>query len=159
MSGLAGLAQVALVGTVCALLVWAAASDLQRYVIPNRICLSLLALYPGYATGLAPIDIGISAAIAVCVFAAGAAFFAYGLMGGGDVKLLAAVSLWAGSAYFPAFLLLTTLAGGALAMGWNPLIRHFFPSIAEGRAGNGRPAIPYGVAIAVGGLFVAVNLY
>jgi prepilin peptidase CpaA len=159
MSGLAGLAQIALVGTLCALLVWAAASDLQNFVIPNRICLSLLALYPGYAAGQAPFDIGLSAAIAASVFIAGAAFFAFGVMGGGDVKLLAAMSLWAGGTYFPAFLLLTTLAGGALAMGWDPLIRHFFPRIATGRAGNGRPAIPYGVAIAVGGVFVAVNLY
>ena len=31
--------------------------------------------------------------------------------------------------------------------------------IAMAKAANGRPAIPYGVAIAVGGLFVAINLY
>jgi prepilin peptidase CpaA len=159
MSGLGGLAQFALVGTLCALLMWAAASDMQRYVIPNRICLSLLVLYPGYAVTLSPTEIGIAAAIAATVFAIGAGLFSFGIMGGGDVKLLAATSLWAGAAYFPAFLMLTAAAGGVLALWWGPLIRYFFPSIAVAKAANGRPAIPYGVAIAAGGLFVAVNLY
>lgn len=159
MSGLGGLAQTAMIGTLCALLVWAAASDMQRYVIPNRICLSLLALYPGYAVGLTPAEIGIAAAIAVAVFAVGAGLFSFGIMGGGDVKLLAAMSLWAGGPMFPVFVLLTSAAGGVLALWWNPLIRHFFPALAPAKAANGRPAIPYGVAIAAGGLFVVVNLY
>jgi prepilin peptidase CpaA len=159
MSGFGGLAQTAMIGTLCALLVWAAASDVQRYIIPNRICLSLLILYPGYAIGLSPAEIGIAAAIAVTVFAVGAGLFSFGMMGGGDVKLLAAVSLWAGCAYFPAFVLLTAIAGGVLALWWSPVLRYFFPTIATAKSANGRPAIPYGVAIAVGGLFVAVNLY
>lgn len=159
MSGLGGLAQVALVGTLCALLIWAAASDMQRYIIPNRICVSLLVLYPGYAIGLAPSEVGIALAIALGVFAVGAGLFSFGIMGGGDVKLLASVSLWAGSTYFPTFVVLTAAAGGVLALWWGPVIRHFFPTIALAKAANGRPAIPYGVAIAVGGLFVAVNLY
>lgn len=159
MSGLGGIAQVALVGTLCALLIWAAVSDVQRYLIPNRICLSLLVLYPGYAVSLSPAEIGIAAAIATAVFMVGAGFFSFGIMGGGDVKLLAATSLWAGGAYFPAFLVLTTIVGGLLAMWWGPLLRFFFPSVALAKAGNGRPAIPYGVAIAAGGLFVAMKLY
>jgi prepilin peptidase CpaA len=159
MSGLGEFAQLALVGSLCALLIWAAASDMQRYIIPNRICLALVALYPGYAIGLTPAEIGIAAAIAVCVFAIGAGLFSFGIMGGGDVKLLTAVSLWAGGAYFPAFVLLTAAAGGLLALWWNPLLRHFFPAIAVAQAANGRPAIPYGAAIAVGGVFVAINLF
>jgi prepilin peptidase CpaA len=159
MSSLGGLAQVALVGTLCALLIWAAASDMQRYIIPNRICLSLVVLYPAYAIGLAPAEVGIAAAIAVGVFAFGAGLFAFGIMGGGDVKLLAAVSLWAGSAYFPVFAVLTAAAGGVLALSWHPVLRYFFPAAALARAANGRPAIPYGAAIAVGGVFVAINLY
>jgi prepilin peptidase CpaA len=159
MSGLGGLAQIALVGTLCALLIWAAFSDMQRYVIPNRICLSLLVLYPGYAIGLAPSEVGIAAAIALGVFVIGAGLFSFGIMGGGDVKLLAAVSLWAGGAYFPTFVVLTSAAGGVLALWWSPLLRRFFPTTTVAKAANGRPAIPYGVAIAAGGLFVAVNLY
>jgi prepilin peptidase CpaA len=159
MSGLGGLAQVALAGTLCALLIWAAASDMQRYVIPNRICLSLLLLYPGYAISLTPAEIGVAAAIAASVFVIGAGLFSFGIMGGGDVKLLAAMSLWAGGAYFPSFVVLTAAAGGMLALWWSPLLRFFFPSIALAKAANGRPAVPYGAAIAVGGVFVAINLY
>lgn len=159
MSGLGGLAQTATVVALCALLIWAAASDVQRYVIPNRISISLLVLYPGYALTLSPAQIGIAASIAVGVFLLGAVLFSYGIMGGGDVKLLAATSLWAGGAYFPAFLVLTTIAGGLLALWWGPLLRFCFPATAMAKAANGRPAIPYGVAIAAGGLFVAANLY
>ena len=159
MSGLGELAQFALIVALCALLVWAAASDMQRYVIPNRICLALFFLYPAYALSLSPAEIGIAAAIAAVVFAIGAGLFAYGLMGGGDVKLLAVVSLWAGGAYFPTFLVLTTVVGGFLAIWWGPLLRYCFPSIAMGKSANGRPAVPYGVAIAAGGLFVALHLY
>jgi prepilin peptidase CpaA len=159
MSGLGELAQFALIATLCVLLLWAAASDMQRYIIPNRICLSLLFLYPGYALGLSASEIGIAAALAASVLAVGAGLFAFGIMGGGDVKLLAAVSLWAGGDHFLLFLLLTTMAGGFLGLSWGPLLRYFFPAIATAKAANGRPAIPYGVAIAVGGFFVAINLY
>ena len=160
MSGLGELGHVALIATLCVLLAWAAASDMQRYIIPNRICLSLLFLYPGYALlSLSASEIGIAAALAAAVFAVGAGLFAFGIMGGGDVKLLAAVSLWAGGDHFPLFLILTTMAGGFLGLSWGPLLRYFFPAIATAKAANGRPAIPYGVAIAVGGFFVAINLY
>jgi prepilin peptidase CpaA len=159
MSDVGGLAQIAVIVTLCALLIWAAASDMHRYVIPNRICLSLLILYPGYALTLSPTQIGVAAAIAAAVFFLGAVLFSYGIMGGGDVKLLAATSLWAGGAYFPAFLILTALAGGLLALWWGPLLRYFFPAIAMAKSANGRPAVPYAVAIAAGGLFVAAKLY
>jgi prepilin peptidase CpaA len=159
MSGLGELGHFALIATLCVLLAWAAASDMQRYIIPNRICLSLLFLYPGYALGLSASEIGTAAALAAAVFAVGAGLFAVGIMGGGDVKLLAAVSLWAGGDHFPLFLILTTFAGGLLGLSWGPLLRYFFPAIAMAKAATGRPAIPYGVAIAVGGFFVAINLY
>ena len=159
MADFGGLAQFALVGTLCALLVWAAASDVRHYIIPNRTCLSILLLYPGYAVTLTPGEIGIAALIATIVFAIGAGLFSFGIMGGGDVKLLAATSLWAGGAYFPAFMIMTAFAGFVLAMWWTPLLRHFFPSVAAATSGNGRPAVPYGAAIAVGGLFVATKIY
>ena len=159
MSGLGGLVQIAMIAALCALLIWAAASDMQRYVIPNRICLALLALYPGYALTLPLTQIGIAAAIAVGVFLFGAMLFSYGVMGGGDVKLLAVTSLWAGGTFFPAFVILTSIAGGLLAISWGPVLCRFFPAIAMAKSASGRPAVPYGIAIAAGGLFVAANLY
>lgn len=158
MSGFGALIQFTLVATLCALLIWAAISDVQRYIIPNRICISLLILYPGHAMTLAPSEIALAATLAAAVFAIGAGLFSFGIMGGGDVKLLAATSLWAGGSYFIPFMWMTATAGGLLALWWGPMLRNFLPWVPSAKAANGRPAIPYGLAIAVGGLFVAVNL-
>ena len=82
-----------------ALMIAAAVGDFRRLVIPNRLVLALCVLWPPYiaATGavsLATIPASIFAAAAV--LAIGAVLFARGLLGGSDVKLLAAASLWAG---------------------------------------------------------------
>jgi prepilin peptidase CpaA len=158
MSGSGSLVQLVLVGTLSALLIWAAASDLQRYVIPNRICAALVILYPGYAVALPPFELLTACGIAASVLAIGAGLFSFGIIGGGDVKLLAATSLWAGGSYFVPFLLVTAAAGGVLALWWHPWLQYYFPDTPPMKAANGRPAIPYGAAIATGGLFVAINL-
>ncbi len=151
-----------------ALLAWAAWSDFQIYQIPNRICLAIAALYPAYAltAGLPAITILWALAIALAAFVAGAGLFAARIMGGGDVKLIAASALWAGPTLILPFLLATGLAGGVLAsVLW----------IAERRRGRPEPVgaaapatdllpatgtipLPYGVAIAAGGLYTALTI-
>ena len=59
--------------------------------------------------------VGLDLALAGLVFLGGIALFATGLMGGGDVKLMAAASIWFGTAGTVEFLISTVLAGGALA--------------------------------------------
>ena len=54
--------------------------------------------------------------LAAAVFVVGLGLFARELIGGGDVKLLAALSLWAGPEQFVWFMLVTTLAGGVLSL-------------------------------------------
>jgi prepilin peptidase CpaA len=66
-------------------------------------------------------------------------------MGGGDVKLLASTSVWAGPALVFPLLMVTALAGGLVAVG----------VLAARRR---RSPLPYGVAIAAGGLVVAQRL-
>ena len=61
--------------------------------------------------------IGLALACAAVVFGAGTAAFAAGALGGGDVKLLAAASLFAGPGLISDFLLVTALAGGVLGAG------------------------------------------
>ena len=56
-------------------------------------------------------------AVAAAVFVFGFVLFARQLIGGGDVKLIAAVSLWAGPEHLALFALVTSLAGGVLALG------------------------------------------
>ena len=82
------------------LMATAAFEDLhQRLVIPNGLILGLCILWPLHlATAPLP-TLAASGGAALCaaaVFVAGAVLFSRGLIGGGDVKLLAAASLWAG---------------------------------------------------------------
>jgi len=78
------------------------------------------------------------------------AFYA-GMMGGGDVKLASALALWFSPGSTLKFLVLMSLAGGVLTIGILALHR------ARGRAG--RPEIPYGVAIAFGGLAILAQRF
>ena len=78
------------------------------------------------------------------------AFFT-GMMGGGDVKLAAALALWFSPQSTIKFLVLTSLAGGVLTLGilaWHKAKRR-----------EGRPEIPYGVAIAFGGLAILAQRF
>jgi prepilin peptidase CpaA len=108
-------------------------------------------------------------AIAAAVLAVGAVLFAFDIMGGGDVKLLAVCVLWAGPALAPSFILLTALVGGALALlylMWGRYVapalqlRAFsaIPNLPAGAGTGGGQILPYGVAIAVSGLFVVAEL-
>lgn len=139
---------------VAALILLAAAiSDVKRFRIANWFCLALTALFPLYVI-TAPQDIAWAQHVAVAglVLLIGFAMFAIKALGGGDVKILAAAALWAGPKLIATLLLVTTLAGGALAI--------IFASAALARALLKKDAIgawhkapvPYGVAIACGGI-------
>ncbi len=68
------------------------------------------------------------------------------MMGGGDVKLAAALALWFSPISTVKFLVWMSLAGGVLTIG--------VVAVHRARGRTGRPEIPYGVAIAVGGLAI-----
>ena len=78
------------------------------------------------------------------MFALLALAFFTGMMGGGDVKLAAALALWFPPGATLKFLVLMSIAGGVLTV--LVLVVHRL------RKRDGRPEIPYGVAIAFGGL-------
>jgi len=84
--------------------------------------------------------------------------FAFGWIGGGDAKLMAAASLWLGLRGIAPFALYTALAGGALALllvamrsAWLRPFADAGPAWTRRLATPGESA-PYGVAIAVGAL-------
>ncbi len=90
--------------------------------------------------------------------------FAAGWLGGGDVKLLSAATLWAGAPQTFGLLVTTGILGGALAMILlSPLGRYALAArsllgqqaVAETPATA--PAVPYGVAIAGAGVIVIVS--
>jgi prepilin peptidase CpaA len=145
-----------------AALAWAAASDFSRYLIPNRVCLLAVAGYAIAGLGL-PLGPWLAGwAVGAAALVAGAALFACGWVGGGDVKLCAAAVLWAGVAHLSDFALATSLAGLALAGLMLSPLRRWMPSPAwaDGApgpdiagAGLGQP-MPFGVPIAAGGTWV-----
>jgi len=135
----------------------AVVSDVEALWIPNRICLAIAALYPVHVlVSPEPVDWLGAVGVAVGVFAVGIIPFAFGVMGGGDVKLIAATSLWAGPATFLDFVLVTTVIGGAIAVVMLTRWRFAVAQVCEFVGGHGvrdmflGRAVPYAVAIAAG---------
>ena len=134
----------------------AALHDVRSFLIPNRLSIAVAASFAVFATGLPSVEIAISVGAGFIVFVAGAVLFARGLLGGGDVKLLAAVSLWAPPARFAEFMLATSLAGALLALMLMTPLRLCLPRpVGSGGEPVLRQPVPFGVAIAVGGLLAA----
>ena len=146
------------------ILVWAAWSDLRDYKIPNRICIAIAALYPAHILALGKLDIVPGAlVVATVVFAVGFAFFALRIAGGGDVKLMTAAALWAGQDQIIEFLFVTALAGGVLAA--SLAIRAWRENAVCTPDGSlvlrisaiRDTKVPYGAAIAGGGLYIVAG--
>ena len=144
----------------------AAYEDFRRLVIPNLLPAILCAAWPVHFAA-APSLLGAVGAIgcALAVFIVGAALFARGFLGGGDVKLLTAATLWAGAGDTPSLLVLTGILGGVLTLF---LLMPFGAQLAAaGRALLGPSAmtadhdsaksVPYGVAIAGAALIVTLS--
>ena len=148
-----------------ALTIAAALSDLREFRIPNKISLALLALYPLHVlVSPTPVDWLMALMAASLVFAAGLTLFFCGLVGGGDVKFLAATSLWAGSTLTPKLLLVMALAGGALGL-MALAVQNIRRYRATGIVGVivpdttvAAPKLPYGVAIAAGAFYAGIQM-
>ncbi|HZF43562.1 MAG TPA: prepilin peptidase [Sphingomonadaceae bacterium] len=131
------------------LLVWAAVGDIRTFNIPNELnaAIALGAPLFWWAADI-PVwpDGALRVGVALIVFAVLAGAFWLGMMGGGDVKMAAAVLLWFPVEVTFAFLMIMSLAGGAVTLA--ALIRH---RVARR---EGRPEVPYGVAISFAGLWL-----
>jgi prepilin peptidase CpaA len=124
----------------------AAITDLRSRRIGNWLTAAIALGAPlfWWASGLSlwP-DVAWQLGIALGTFTLLAVLFALRLMGGGDVKLLAALALWIEPALFLQLVILMALLGGVLTVifgGWHIV-----------RGERDRLAIPYGVAIALAG--------
>lgn len=140
--------------TLAALLVVAAVIDVRTFTISNRLNAAVALLAPLYWWSIAlPLwpDVAIQLALGFGVFILLAAAFWAGMMGGGDVKLAAALALWFSPLSTVKFLVLMSLAGGVLTLVMVVLHRV--------RRREGRPEIPYGVAIAFGGLAILAQRF
>jgi prepilin peptidase CpaA len=138
-----------LLGLLVLLLLAASWCDLKSRTIPNslNLAIALLAIPFWWSVGLAlwP-DAAIQIGVALLVFALFAIAFALGAMGGGDVKLVAALALWLPFQAVVLLLFVMSVAGGVLTLAM--FLRH---KLARSEA---QLEIPYGVAIAFGGLWL-----
>ena len=129
------------------LLLAAGIEDARRRTIANGVNAAVALLAPvwwwaqGYA--LWP-DAALQLVLAAAVLALFAVAFALGMMGGGDVKLIAALALWLPVVPLVNLLIVMSLVGGAVTV-LMMTERRLAPK-------EGALEIPYGVAIAFAGL-------
>ncbi len=135
-------------------LVAASIGDIRARIIPNWLNggIALAAPLWWWATGVSPwpgvaVQLGFSGLL-LLVFSGA---FAARAMGGGDVKLIAALGLWLPPLPGLRMLVVMALAGGALTL-----------AMLAGRAlrhRTGTLEVPYGVAIAFGALTILSERY
>ena len=137
-----------------ALLAAAALQDAIRLKISNILCLGVL-VCGLIAIGLAGLDTSLwqNALVFAVLLAGGTLLFGAGKMGGGDVKLLAAVGLWSNFSAALTMLSIVFISGGILALA---ILggRVIAPAGAAQRVAIMKPGsgIPYGIAIAAGAM-------
>ena len=139
---------------LAATLIVAAVIDTRTFTISNRLNLAVALGAPVYwmSISLAPWPgMAVHLAAAVTVFALLAGTFYLGMMGGGDVKLASAFALWFPIASTVKFLVLMSIAGGVLTL--------VIVALHRAARREGRPSIPYGVAIAFGGLAILAQRF
>jgi prepilin peptidase CpaA len=142
-------------GLIC----WAALHDAVAFRIPNWVSVGLLLLYPLHVFASdAAIDWQSGLLTGGMVFLAGFIVFAKGICGGGDVKLLSAASLWAGTTLLFPLLMVMALTGGVLS-GAALLSRNARRRRDPGKALECADThVPYGMAISFGAALVGLHL-
>jgi prepilin peptidase CpaA len=156
---------------LAAVVVWAAVCDVRARRIPNALTVAalLVALVLRGAMGGGELLLGLAGfGMALLVLVP---LFALGGVGGGDVKLLAAVGAFLGPTAFIVALLATAIAGGAMSLAWairrGVILPVLFSTggllkyvITFGHGGErttrespGAVSVPYAIAIAAGTLF------
>ena len=151
--------QLLLLAIFPALVIVAGLKDLTSMKIPNWISgLLILGFFPtALLLGLPPTAIAIHAGIAVAALLIGMGLFALNFLGGGDVKLMAAASLWLGLSGSGVFVLATAVIGGVFSLALLVSRAWLQPWVGAGpgwlvQLMEPKGHIPYGVAIAAGAL-------
>jgi prepilin peptidase CpaA len=152
------------------LMAWAAWADLASRTIPNWICIAVAFAGVVHRATEGPVPLAWSAAIAIMIFLALVPVHAVGALGGGDVKLAAAVALGLAPIDIHRFVIITVLAGGILAMAYLALRLLPAPALCAGEASvlqrvwtaerwriRRRGSLPYGIAIACGGAWAILT--
>jgi|HubBroStandDraft_1064217.scaffolds.fasta_scaffold295426_2 prepilin peptidase CpaA len=155
------------------LLAIAAASDLATRTIPDQVCIALALLGVGARLFAGVTAVALSVVVAVALFALLVLAHARGALGGGDVKLAAAMAVGLAPLQTYRFVVATVLAGGVLSLlhlllrrappparlvvrssGLASLVRRI--ATVERWRIRRKGSLPYGIAIACGGAWVTL---
>jgi prepilin peptidase CpaA len=138
-------------------LIAALVSDLRSLRIPNWVSLALIAGFLIHAWLLGgAVDLRGNLIAAGIAFAVTFCLYIFGWFGAGDVKLLTAVTLWAGSPHAARLVLIVALAGGAIALlvmltRWtlriHPKAQRYLPRQVKQWARHG--VFPYSIPIVI----------
>ncbi|MEQ8268510.1 MAG: prepilin peptidase [Parvibaculum sp.] len=141
-------------------MIFGALWDLTTMTIPNLLTVALAAMFAVLVpfVGLSLQDIALHVAAGVAMLLVGMTLFAFGWIGGGDAKFVAAIALWIGWYDLLGYLLIASIFGGALTLLllWFrtmplPLFMHREWIL---RLHDRKTGIPYGVALAAAGLLI-----
>ncbi len=143
-----GILTYALLGALATGLLIAAFTDLRRREIDNWLTAAIALAAPLFwlASEFSLGAMGIQFAIALGSFVILTGLFALNMMGGGDVKLLTALSLWIAPLWYVKLIVVMALVGGVLTL--------IFGAIHLARRKQGQVAVPYGVAISAAGWYL-----
>jgi prepilin peptidase CpaA len=151
------------------LLLYVAMIDIATRSIRNEICLALalLGLTVQFASPMQVAESLLAAAILLLLLLV---IYEWGAIGGGDVKLMTALAIGLPLMGVAQLLTITAFAGGVLALAH--LMMRLLPDPKPAPAGSSlvrriyaverwrnlrRAPLPYGVAIACGGVWTALN--
>lgn len=148
---------------VACLLGWLAMFDLRERRLPTRAVVTIAALFPidALLVGMPAAEMAIHLAVGLLILLVGIALFAARMLGGGDVKLAAAIFLWVGVTGFMPTLTLVSVIGTIVGL-VSFATRRLSPGTEQRGLRrwlalfSGARGVPYGVALALGGTAVIV---
>jgi prepilin peptidase CpaA len=150
-----------LVALLPVLLAYACFSDLFTMRISNRLCLFVFGLFPiaALASGMPVLDIGHHVLAGVAVLAVSFTLFAFGWIGGGDAKLVAASAAWFGFEHVLEYIAISCIIGGALTFAILFVRQHPLPAGLLQRGWIAHlhertTGIPYGIALGISALIM-----
>lgn len=137
------------VAVLAAMLIMVVIGDVRSRRIPNwlNLAIALTAIPFWWMSGLSlwP-DVAAQVGLAAGLFVFFAILFHLGMMGGGDVKLLAALGLWMPLTAMVKLLVIMSLAGGVLTL--------VMLARRKRASDEKRTEVPYGIAIAFAGMWL-----
>ena len=139
----------------------AACFDFFTMTIPNRLNVGFALLFfpAALIAGVAPAEIAVHITAGVAMLAVSFSFFAFGWIGGGDAKFVAAVALWLGWTHLLEYALLFSFLGGLLTLMLLSMRRLPLPLVLSredwaARLHDSQGGVPYGIALAAAGILI-----